>query len=325
MLESLLSRPVRRRTLLWTTAAAAASLGGCATEPSYSSGALRIATGGRGGVYYAYGTGLADIVQDQMPRLRPEVLVTAASVENLRSVSGGTAEVGFTLADSAALAHSGLPPFAAPLQIAALARLYDNYLHVVVRRDAEVRTVGGLGGMHVSVGAPGSGTELIARRVLDLVGVNVEIDIRASQLGVDESSAALSKGVIDAFFWSGGLPTTAIAMLAETMPIRLLDLGAIVPPLRERHGQTYSERTIPASAYGLGAPVATVGVPNYLVVSVTMADELAYDLIRVMFASRRVLALAHPEARRLDRVSAINTSPVPLHSGAQRYYRDAKR
>jgi TRAP transporter TAXI family solute receptor len=303
----------------------AATLLGCGSDPVYPTDALRIATGGRGGVYFAYGTGLADLVRTHIPQLRPEVLVTAASVENLRGVAGGEAEVGFALADAAALAYAGLPPFAAALPIAALARLYDNYLHVVVCSDLEVKSVSGLRGMAVSVGAPGSGTELTAHRVLDLAGIDVDVDIRASHLGVDESAAALLSGTIDAFFFSGGLPTAAVATLAHSTPIRLLDLGSTVPALRERHGQTYVERTIPASAYGVGVPVATVGVPNYLIVSAGMADRLAYDLVRIMFENRGTLATAHPEGRRLDRVSAINTFPVPLHNGAQQYYREAKR
>lgn len=326
MLETALSRPVRRRTLLLSTAvAAAAAIGGCGREPGYPSATLRIATGGKGGVYFAYGTAIAEVVRRHLPRLDPEVLVTAASVENLLGVAGGDAEVCFTLADSAALAHAGLPPFPAPLDIAALARLYDNYLHVVVHPAVDAHTVSGLRGRAVSVGAPGSGTELIAQRVLDLAGVDVDGDIGAVHLGVDDSATALRDGTIDAFFFSGGLPTAAVATLAENMQVRLLDTGSIVAGLRERYGQTYSERTIPASAYGLGEPVATVGVPNYLIVATGMADDLAHDLISVMFGNRETIALAHPEGRRLDRVSAINTYPIPLHNGAQRYYREAKR
>jgi TRAP transporter TAXI family solute receptor len=209
--------------------------------------------------------------------------------------------------------------------VAALCRLYDNYLHIVVHAGGAARTVGGLAGLAISVGAPGSGTELIARRVLEVAGIDADAHIRASRLGVDESVTAMRAGAIDGFFFSGGLPTPAVATIAATTPVRLLDVGSVVPALRARHGQTYSERTIPASIYGLDTPVTTVGVPNYLIVSETMADALAYDLIRAMFDSRATLADAHPEARRLDRVSAINTHPVPLHIGARRYYQEAKR
>jgi uncharacterized protein len=320
------SSVMTRRTVLgamWVTGLAVAA--GCRSDPTYPAMPLRIATGGQGGVYFAYGNGIAEVVRRRLPRLSPDVLVTAASIENLRLVAAGDAEAGFTLADSAALAHAGQPPFTSELPVAALARLYDNYLHVVVRSDLRLDTVADLRDRPVSVGASGSGTELIADRLLTAAGLTVDRDLRASRFGVDASAAALAARELDAFFFSGGIPTQAIDKLARTMSIRLLDVGGFVPALRGRYGEVYAERTIPASAYMLGAPVTTVGVPNYLVVSAGMREPLAYDLIRVMFAGREELAQAHPEGRRLDRGSAINTFPLELHPGAARYYRETKR
>jgi TRAP transporter TAXI family solute receptor len=276
-------------------------------------------------VYFAYGNGLADVVRQRLPRLRPEVLVTAASIENLRLVARREAEAGFTLADSAALAYLGQPPFATALAVMVLARLYDNYLHVVVPAERPWDKLDELRDRLVSVGASGSGTELIASRLLLVAGLDVDLDLRASRLGVDESAAAMAAGKLDAFFFSGGIPTAAIDALARTMPIKLLDVGGLVPALRQRYGEVYAERTIPASSYLLDVPVTTVGVPNYLVVAEEMAETMAYDLTRVMFEDRDSLARAHPEGRRLDRGSAINTFPLPLHPGAERYYREAKR
>jgi TRAP transporter TAXI family solute receptor len=308
---------------MWASGFALAA--GCRNDATYPAIPLRIATGAQGGVYFAYGNGIAEVVRQRLPRLNPEVLVTAASIENLRLVAAGDAEAGFTLADSAALANAGRPPFVSPLPVVALARLYDNYLHAVVRADLGLESVADLREGLVSVGASGSGTELIASRLLTVAGLSVDHDLRASRLSLDDSAAAVAKGALDAFFFSGGLPTAAIETLARTTPIRLLDLGGFVPALRQSYGEVYAERTIPASAYMLGTPIATVGVPNYLVVAEGMDEPLAYDLIRVMFAGRQQLAQAHPEGWRLDRGSAINTFPLKLHPGAERYYREAKR
>jgi TRAP transporter TAXI family solute receptor len=229
------------------------------------------------------------------------------------------------VADSAGAAHFGKPPFDRELPVAALGRLYDNYLHLVVRPDRPLSTPEQLRGASVSVGASGSGTELTATRLLAVAGIDVNRDLRASNLGVEESAAALAAGTLDAFFFSGGIPTAAIETLAGQQRIRLMDLGASVPALRGGYGEVYAERTIPASAYDLDAPVVTVGVPNYLVVSTGMDERLAYRLIETLFAERDLLAQAHPEGRRLDRGAAINTYPLPLHPGAARYYREAKR
>ncbi len=316
---------VDRRALLRAFCAASIlAVAGCDREPAYAPGRLRIAAGARGGVYFAYGGGIEAIVRRELPGLEPEVLETAASIENLRLLAQSAAEIAFSLADSAALAFLGSEPFRTALPVSALARLYDNYLHLVVRPESGVAGIHDLVDRSVSMGAIGSGTELIAARLLGVAGLDIDIDLRASRLSLDDSAAALTKGQLDAFFFSGGIPTGAIQALARSMPIRLLDLGALVPAMRDRYGEVYTERTIPASAYWLNRPVTTIGLANYLVVAEAMAEPMAYDLIRVLFADRDVLATAHPEGRRLDRVTAINTSPLPLHRGAQRYYRETK-
>jgi TRAP transporter TAXI family solute receptor len=305
--------------------AALPALGGCAGSLAYRSGPLRIATGGPGGVYYVYGQGIAAAVRGHLPGLKPSVVATGASIENLTMVAGGTAEIAFTLSDCAAAASAGQPPFQAALPISALARLYENYLHVVVPAAGPVRGLRDLAGKRVSLGAAGSGTEVIASRALSAAGIDPRSGLTALRYGVDDSVRELSAGRLDGFFFSAGLPVSAISTLARATPVRLLDVGDLVAPLRGQYGELYAERTIPASAYGLDGPVSTVGMSNYLVVAAGMAPELAYSVTRLLFERREELAAAHPEARRLDRGAAIGTYPLVLHPGAVRYYREAKR
>lgn len=286
---------------------------------------LVIATGGKGGVYYDYGMGLADAARAAHPSAHPvSVLETAASVANLAMVADGRADVGFTLADSAALAVGGEAPFVGPQPVAAIARLYDNYTQLVVLAQAPVSTLEDLRGRRVSTGAPESGTELIAARLLGVAGLDADRDVRRLRLGLAESTAALEKGSIAAFFFSGGLPTQAIAELAGRTSIRLIDLGDSVPRMRERYGEFYSELPVPSFVYGLSEDVGTVGVPNYLVVSTRMPEPEAYALTRLLFGSKPALVSAHPEARRLTHRAAIATHPVALHPGSVRYYREVK-
>lgn len=288
-------------------------------------GGLRIATGGPGGVYRAYGEGLATVVEDGLPGAEAEAQPTAASIDNLRRIADGRADVGFTLADSAALAIRGEPPFAEPQPVAALARIYDNLTHLVVRADGGITDIGDLKGRTVSTGDPGSGTELVALRLLETARIDVDRDLAVrSSLGVEASAGELRSGRLDAFFWSGGLPTAAVADLATRTEIRLVDLSALVAPLRQRHGEFYAERSIPASTYALPRPVATIGVPNYVVASAAMEVDLAYALTRFLFDEEAALSRAHPEAGRVNRRSAIATFPVPLHPGAVRYDRETK-
>jgi TRAP transporter TAXI family solute receptor len=283
-----------------------------------------VAAGGRGGVYYAYGQGLAAAARKAYPGVRAQVLPTAASVENLRLVAAGEADVGFSLADSAALAVYGREPFERPAPLRALAWLYDNYTQLVVRAGSPVRAVANLRGRAVSTGAPGSGTELLATRILTAAGIDPDAGVHRSFLDIGDSVAALRDGRIDAFFFSGGLPTPAITGLAAATAIRLVDLAGFVAGLRASYGDFYAERSIPATTYGLGEEVATIGVANYLVVRGDMPDATAYAITRLLFTAKPELVAAHPAALHLNPRTAVDTFPLRLHPGAERYYRQAK-
>jgi len=287
---------------------------------------VTIGTGGSGGVYQVYGDGLAQVTTAS-PNTEISTRVTGASVENLELVAGGEVDAAFTLADVAALSVAGRGPFDEPLPVAAVARLYDNHTHVVVHRDSPYEEVADLAGTTVSVGAPGSGTEMMAERLLELSGLGEDGDgpgVDRRQLAIEESAEALASGEADAFVWSGGLPTRAVAELAEETPIRLLDLSQHVPELVEGYGEYFSELPVPAHTYPGVPAVRTIGVPSMLVVSVHMPEEDARELTRVLFESRADMSVIHPVALHLDSRSAIATQPVPLHPGAAGYYRSVK-
>src|SRR5690606_22138051 len=178
-------------------------------------------------------------------------------------------------------------------------------------------------GRNVSLGAVGSGTELIARRVLAAAGVSAS-EMKNAALGIDGSVEALRSGGIDAFFWSGGLPTPGVSELAGKLDIRLVELGSVVDGVRQVHGGAYRHGVVPEGMYGLEADIATMAVPNYLVVHADVSDELAYDVTRLLFEHRSKIAAEVPAAALLDRPRAIFTEPVELHEGALAYYRDTK-
>lgn len=279
-------------------------------------GVVRIATSEQTGVYYIYGQAVAGLIRAKMPDVEVSVLTTTASVENLQLVTDRQADVGFTQADVAAT-------WMTRASLVALARLYDDYVHVVVPAQAPVRTLADLRGRRVAMGATGSGTEVTATRLLTVAGLSPLTDVRPVRLGLDESVTALRQGAVDAFFFSGGLPVAVITALARDIPIRLLDLGAYVAPMRHQFGEQYSERVVPRSTYGT-PPVATVGIANYLVVRPDMREEMAYALTRLLFDGRDILAQAHPAGARLNMRSAIDTYPLNLHPGAVRFYRERK-
>jgi uncharacterized protein len=279
-----------------------------------------IATGSQQGVYYQYGARFAALCGSRIGSV--QLATTTGSVENLRLIGSGAATFAFTAADAAIDGYVGRPPFAEPVPVRALARLYDDYIHLVVPADSPVRSVTDLRGRKVSVGPEGSGTALIAGRVLTASGLDPRTALAARALSLDDSVTALKQHRIDAFFWSGGLPTSGIVTLAKGFPIRLVGMADAAAALRERYGPAYLVGTIPRGTYpGLTAAVATVAVPNYLVTAATTSDALVRDVTEALFVDAPKISERVPAAGHLDRRSAIYTEPIPLHPGALAYYR----
>lgn len=289
-------------------------------------GRISIATGGTSGVYFVYGGGIATLVSKNLKGVEATAEVTSASVDNIKLVGKGDSDIAFTLADTASDAVAGKGPFSSgPVAIQAVARLYDNFTQVVVKADSSVAKTADLKGKRVSVGAPNSGTEVIALRMLEASGLDPAKDVKKQQLGIAESVQGLRDGTIDAFFWSGGLPTGGLTDLASTTKIKLLPTVDLLEPMKAKYGDFYSEGTIPAATYKTGADVATIAVPNYLVVADKANDELVYQLTKMMFEKQADLAAVHPEAKKLSLEVAPNVAPLEVHPGAQRYYAEAKK
>ncbi|MER7416125.1 TAXI family TRAP transporter solute-binding subunit [Micromonospora peucetia] len=309
-------RPVRPPALLaLLLVVTSPGLAGC-QDPPEPPVRIRIATGSPAAVYHAFGQSLAAILNRELPDVQASVVVTAASAENVRLVGAGEAELGFTQADVLPAAPAAHP------SVVAVARVYDDLLHLVTTAGGPVRTLADLHGRRVSVGAPGSGTEITAVRLLEVARLGGG-RVRQERLGLDDSVAALRAGAIDAFFFSGGLPVRAVEQLTAGSATRIVDLGEWTGPLRESNPEVYVSRDIPRSVYGTD-PVTTVANPNFLIVRADLPTPLIREVTRLLMERRQELAAAHPAAGRMSHRSAIATAPLPLHPGAADWYRSAK-
>jgi TRAP transporter TAXI family solute receptor len=287
---------------------------------------LSIATGDTGGVYYAYGGGLAKVISEHVPGVRATAESTAASVDNLKLIRAGKADVAFALADTAADAIKGEGPFAegGAVPARALAVLYYNYLHIVTLEGSGIRSLADLRRRVVSTGLPGSGTEITSRRVLAAAGIDPDRDLTRRSLGPTQGADALKDGKLDALCWSGGLPTPAFLDLAHSPNVRmtLVPTADALDALRREHADLYTRLEIPAGTYRGVDATPVVGVANLLVVRADMPEDLAYQLTRVLFERQADLAAVHPEARKLSLRTAMSGSPLEFHAGAARYYRE---
>jgi TRAP transporter TAXI family solute receptor len=304
--------------------AALAALALAAAGPAHGQTRLSIATGGTGGVYYPLGGGLANVLSKALPGVEATAEVTSASVDNIKLVGAGKADIAFTLGDTAADGFNGVGKFKVKVPVRAIAVLYANKSQWVTVEGTGVQKMQDLKGRRIATGAPGSGTEIIALRILEAYGIDPEKDVTREKLSVAESVNALKDRKIDAFFWSGGVPTAAVTDLAATpgMKIRLLDHADAVPALVKKYGPLYVKGAIPAGAYpGQAKEAAVADVWNLLVVNEKMDEKLVHDVVKAVFEHKADLAAVHAEAKNLELARQLEVgSPVPFHPGALRYF-----
>ena len=313
--------PVRALALLLCLCCALA-LAACAPAGrEWADKKQAIAGGGATGVYYAYGEQFARVLSARLGATFTAQR-TNGSVDNLMRIGTGDAVLGFAQGDAVADAVAGTGAFHERIPIVAVARLYDEYVHIVVRAGSDLHDVRDLAGRAVSLGARGSGVDLVARRILGAADVD-PAGIRNPELGLEASIGALRRGEIDGFFWVGGLPTPGIATLAADTPIRLLSIPpTVVDAVNAAHAGAYRQADFPVGAYGIDASTVTMTVPNYLVTRADAPEGLIHDATAVLFEQRAEIARGAPAAALLDRRQAIFTDPIALHAGAVRYYRE---
>ncbi|MBN1663009.1 MAG: TAXI family TRAP transporter solute-binding subunit [Deltaproteobacteria bacterium] len=286
---------------------------------------LSIATGGTGGVYYPYGGAIAKVVSTYVPGVEATAEATAAAVDNLKLIGAGKADLGFAYPDLSCDALEGKGVFKSKLPIRMVAQLYMSYSHLVTLSDSHIKSVADLKGKKVSTGSPNSGTEVVAFRVLEAHGINSDKDIIRSRLSVVESADALKDGKIDAFFWTGGLPTEAIRDLAAVpnISIKLVPTDTALPMIFKKYGEVYVKASIPKTAYSrMGGDIGVAGIPSVLICNKNADPDLVYQILKAMFDHKADLVAVHSQAKELTVRGAVIKTAVPYHPGAVKYFKE---
>ena len=281
------------------------------------SGRVNIATGNSTGVYYVMGGGLAELIKSETD-LQATSAETGASVQNIEQVVAGDYDIGFSLADTAADSVNGEGDFDSPQDVSTLGRIYPNYTQVVVRKDSGIKTIADFKGKTISTGSPKSGTEVIANRLIEAAGLKLD-DVKAQRLDLTQTIAGMKDGSIDGFVWSGGLPTPALTDLFTSMgdDMTFVDPTPLMPKLKKVN-EVYTEGSVPASTYDLAKDIPTIVVPNVLMVSNDMPDNLACGLTKLLYSETDTLVDVHPAAKDIKVETAADTKPIPVHPGSQR-------
>lgn len=290
-------------------------------------GRVTISTGAQSGVYQRYGNLLKTALAVDAPRLDVRLASSEGSWDNVERVATGKAD--FTIAAADAVAKYQYQDLPGANRLRGCARLYDDYMQLVVPRDSPVKSVKDLKGKKVAVGGQASGVRLIAKKVLRAAGLDINRDVTPVDIGIDDMPGELQAGHIDAFFWSGGLPTTRVRDLSEAFPIRLVEMGSLIDTLHEQgeDGRYYRAAVMPADAYPQaqrGKAVSTLAVANLLVTTDRVDPGLVEAMTRTVIDSRDRIGKEVHAAQLVDLRTAVYTDPLSLHEGARRYYRSVK-
>lgn len=316
----------RRRTLIITLVVVAAVVAAFALRPPRKQ-YLSIATGGTGGVYFPLGGALAAILNEQIRGMEASARTTGASVANanlLGQPAPDGVEMAFMQNDIAYFAHRGIEMFAgrAIPQLRGIATLYPEVVQLVATEASGIRTIRDLVDKRVAVGAPGSGIEANARQILQAFGITYAQFSRADFLSMAEASTAIRDGHIDAAFFTTGVGAAAVTELANTISIAMVTIaGPEVEALRTQF-PFYNAFTLPAQTYrGMTADVPTVAVRAMIAVRADLDEGLVYDITRALFANLDDFGRAHVRGRDLSLTTAQDGMYIPLHPGAERFFR----
>ncbi|UXZ93905.1 TAXI family TRAP transporter solute-binding subunit [Pseudomonas phytophila] len=313
-----------RVTQRFTLLAAAATLAVATTTAQAAPVFINVLTGGTSGVYYPIGVALSQIYGEAIPGVKTSVQATKASVENLNLLQAGRGELAFALGDSVADAKNGVEDagFKVPLtKLRAIAGAYPNYIQIVASKESGIKTLADLKGKTVSVGAPKSGTELNARAIFKAAGLTYDDMGKVQYLPFAESVELIKNRQLDATLQSSGLGMAAIRDLSSVMPLNYVSIPTDV--VEKIGNAAYHSAMIPANTYdGQPEAVPTVAITNILVTREDVADEVAYEMTRLIFENLTRLGNSHSAAKDIKLENAAKNLPIPLHPGAERYYKE---
>jgi len=291
---------------------------------------LSLVTGGTAGVYFPLGGAMAEIWNSRVQGVRVAAQSSGASVVNIQTLAKGDAHMALVQNDVAYYANNGTEVFAEPgsnrpqpiAGVRGIAMLYPETIQIVTLRNRRINGIEDLKGKRVVVGAPGSGTEANARQILavhDIFYREMRVDFLSFAAGIDQ----LRDGNTDVVFITAGTPTAAVTDLASSREVALVPVSDEALQALRARWPFYTRVTVPGDAYrGLTGPVRTVAVMAMLVARADLPEDLVYNLTKALWENLDRLRAAHARGRDLDVSKAVDGMPVPLHPGAQRYYRE---
>jgi TRAP transporter TAXI family solute receptor len=288
---------------------------------------FRIGTGGTAGTYYPVGGMIANAVS-QPGKIVATAQASNGSLANVNAVASGALEAGFSQSDVASWAYTGTGVFEGKGKLAdlrAIANLYPESIHVVVKKGAGIKSIADLKGKRVALDEPGSGTLINARMVLAAYGVK-ESDIKPEYIKPNQAGDKLKDGSLDAFFFVGGAPAGAIAELASSgTGIELLPLSGPQAESLMKSSPWFAVDNIAANTYKDVPAVQTLAVGAQLVTSAKIDANTVYEITKAMYsdAAQKALQAGHAKGKFITKENAVKGVGIPFHPGAEKFYKEA--
>jgi TRAP transporter TAXI family solute receptor len=285
---------------------------------------FRIGTGGTGGTYYPVGGMIANAIST--PTLVSTAVASNGSVANVNAIVSGESESGFSQADVATWAYTGTGVYEGKPKVdilRAIANLYPESVHLVVKKGLGVKSPADLKGKRVSLDEPGSGTLINAKAILAAYGVT-EKDIKPEYLKPNQAGEKLKDGSVDAFFFTGGYPAGAISELTATAGVELVPIAGPQADKLRAELKFFAADEIPAGTYKDIPATKTVAVGAQWVTSTKMSADVVYQVTKATWSdkTRAVLDAGHAKGKAIRKETALQGLGIPLHPGAEKFYKE---
>jgi len=290
-----------------------------------------IVTGGTGGVWYPLGGAIGGIIGKYVPNTEASSEATTAAIDNMKLLAAGKAGLSFAYDYHVGWANEGkVPGISGKHKIRLVMGFYEQPLHIVTTSATGITTVMGLKGKRVSVGAPNSGTEEQADYVFKALGIDWNKDIKKEKLGANESVAALKDGKIDAFFWSGAIPTSSIIDMASTPGVKMVLLpvgGETADRIMKGNPGVFHKMAFPKGCYtGVDRDIDAIGITAVLQAMDTFPADKLYLILKAIFDNKAEIAAVWKGATDLTPAKAVGqvtpTALKYLHPGAEKFFKE---
>ncbi|KKM10125.1 C4-dicarboxylate ABC transporter substrate-binding protein [Clostridiales bacterium PH28_bin88] len=290
---------------------------------------INLATGTTTGVYYVLGNGMAQMWNNKVPNVRASAQATEASVQNMNLLQRKETDIGMSMNQVTGNAYNGKDKFEgrANKDLRVMTAMYPNTVQIVVTAKSGVKSLTDLKGKRFVPGAAGSGTEVSAREILKVHGIDYNADknvMKVDFVGFTEAVELMKNGQADGALISAGLPNAAVMDLMNSADVKLVSLSPDMVDKIVKEMPWYYPTTIPAGTYkGQTEPINTVAQANLLVTRADLEEDLIYQLTKAIFENKADLVAAHSAAKDITLENALNgLMGVPLHPGAAKYFKE---